>query len=123
MNGAFSCDAAEFCFLFWVSSGILQGCPLSGTLFVLCLDPMLRNINATIEFRDLAVTRACADDIGASLQALRHLALYFPIFERMRLIAKLTLKPSKCVIVPTGVPFDDEVASMFTDWLAVNIPA
>ena len=36
-------------FLYWIWSGVLQGCPLSGSLFVLAIDPFLdrfyRNVN------------------------------------------------------------------------------
>eukprot|EP00972_Heterocapsa_arctica_P045683 6741317-Heterocapsa_arctica.AAC.1 len=48
-------------------SGVLQGCPLSGLLFAVSLDPYLRWMKHDIEDAGLGVIRACADDIGASL--------------------------------------------------------
>ena len=59
-------------FLFVILSGVLQGCPFSGTLFVLVLDPFLRRIHSLVDCRGLGITRACADDIGMVLKNWIH---------------------------------------------------
>ena len=50
---------------------------------------------------------ACADDIGSALQDIRSsatVATQFALYER---ISALTLKPSKCVLVPAAMPLAD----------------
>ena len=36
-------------FLCWVLAGVLQGCPLSGMLFAIIMDPFLEMFDATVE--------------------------------------------------------------------------
>eukprot|EP00959_Pyramimonas_sp_CCMP1952_P097971 2047620-Pyramimonas_sp.AAC.1 len=59
--------------LFWISSGIIQGCPSSGCIFALAADPFTSNFDASICCKDRGVVRACADDVGAVLRRLEHL--------------------------------------------------
>ena len=92
--------SSSFIFAFAILSGVLQGCPLSGSIFAVSLDPFLRWMEKDIEATGRGTVRACADDIGAALGALQHLVIIEPIFRAARLAAGLTLKPSKCVIVP-----------------------
>lgn len=46
-----------------VSAGLLQGNPLSSLLFVLAIDPFLRQTDVALTVRHEAA-RACADDLG-----------------------------------------------------------
>ena len=46
---AFTNCTGIFVFLFRIASGALQGCPLSGSLFALAIDPFLRAIAAKID--------------------------------------------------------------------------
>lgn len=63
--------------LFPIKSGIMQGCPLSGLLYAMVMDPPLRAIADGLAADDGGDANACADDVGAaltelaSLQALR----------------------------------------------------
>ena len=97
--------AAENCelVLYEVLSGILQGCPLSGTLFILAINPLLEMLNSALPSETEATIVACADDIGIALQDLRSSRLVdsqFVVFEQL---SALTLKPSKCVLVAAAM--------------------
>ena len=52
-------------------SGILQGCPLSGSLFVIAINPLLLAFEGISPGKKQAVVTACADAIGIVLQQLR----------------------------------------------------
>lgn len=40
-NTCYGCFDGELIFLYNILSGIIQGCPASGTIFVLVVDPLL----------------------------------------------------------------------------------
>ena len=61
--------------LFNILAGVLQGCPLSGSLFVICIDPLLEFFRSHIEKPGLGKVRACADDIGATLNQHKQLRI------------------------------------------------
>ena len=69
------CDA-DLYFLFWVMSGVLQGCPLSGMIFAFAIDPLLRKIAAEVDGCGVGSTRACADDVGGALSCIGTLKTY-----------------------------------------------
>ena len=50
--------------LFQVLSGVLQGCPLSSTLFTLAIASLLWRFFKTIVQGNLGTVSACADDIA-----------------------------------------------------------
>ena len=79
--------------------GVLQGCPLSASLFAVCIDPFFLKIAADLPESSGCCVRACADDLGAfsSIQALQKI---FPAFQLAEAVAGLSLKASKCVLVP-----------------------
>jgi hypothetical protein len=56
--------------LYKIESGIIQGCPLSGSIFVLTVDPFLRLLKKTLPS---ATSRAFADDIATLVQSLQDL--------------------------------------------------
>ena len=64
---AFAAGSAEQELLFQVVAGVLQGCPASGSLFVLCLDPLLRAAVQLEQFGQGLEVTACADDVGVSV--------------------------------------------------------
>jgi hypothetical protein len=48
-----------------------------------------------------ACFRCCADDAGAALASYKMLKLFAPMFRKAELFGGLSLKPKKCVLVPT----------------------
>ena len=54
-------------FLYEIRSGILQGCPASGSIFVLAIDPFLRMLRTEL---DSSRTKAFADDLASLLTKL-----------------------------------------------------
>ena len=88
-------------YLFPILSGVLQGFPLSGTLFVFVMDPLLWSFR---RYLTGTVTRSCADDIGMASRRLEVQALVFKLFEDSRLVALLTLKPAPLFVPqPSGM--------------------
>ena len=57
--------------LFFILSGIIQGCPLAGTCFAIAMDPFLALFKHTVDDQCLGCIRACSDDIGAALARFR----------------------------------------------------
>eukprot|EP00959_Pyramimonas_sp_CCMP1952_P404030 8465958-Pyramimonas_sp.AAC.1 len=56
---------------FWIRSGFIQGCALSGSLFAAALSPELLDIHRCFETPRKGINRACADDLGGALADLR----------------------------------------------------
>ena len=100
-NVAYAVSEGLMQHLFRILSGVLQGCPLSGTLFVFVMDPLLWSFR---RYLIGSVTRSCADDIGMALRRLEVLALVFELFEVSRLVSLLTFRPAKCVPIILLVP-------------------
>ena len=88
--------------LFQIVTGILQGCPLSGSLFVIVINPLLVALSKKFPCRSRAEITACADDVGLALKSLIDAPLVAQEFEFFAKIARLCLKPAKCVIVPAA---------------------
>ena len=121
MNFAFGTGGSTHRFLFRVLFGVVRGCPLSCLLFAVLLDPFLRAISALIDDKGDAVTRACADDIGAAVRGVHVLKKCSSFFEAMRWASGLQLGFAKCCVVPSARRFSLHVASLFKDWLGTNI--
>jgi hypothetical protein len=119
-NEAFCITGGVLMHMFSILSGVLQGCPLSGSLFVLVVDRLLWMFRVQVSS---AVIRACADDIGAALRRLEDLATLSKIFDDFRQASRLTLKPAKCILVLTVC--DTAVANVhrIRQWLNLHIPA
>ena len=86
-------------FLFSILSGVLQGCPLSGSLFAIVIDLLLHFFKKHVEDSALASCRACEDDIGMALKHMSSIPSNCKWFEEYSIISGLTLKPSKCIII------------------------
>ena len=91
----------EHCFYFF--SGILQGCPFSGSLFDLCLDPILRWLDEMC-VADRECVRACADDLGGAFGCLKITKQLQNVFRNIEGATNLRLGTSKCVVVPLASP-------------------
>jgi hypothetical protein len=118
-NKAYASKGGILVFMFPILSGILQGCPLSGTLFVFVIDPLLWMFRCHL---NKAIIRACADDVGAALRRLSDLATLHKLFSEFRSVSLLTLKPTKCVIIMTVCDLSDGNLELIRQWLAVHIP-
>ena len=94
-----------------LASGVLQGCPLSGSLWALCMDPLLRHLQRPFPSLDHGVVRACADDIGLVMMCVTQLVLIAETFCFAEKLAGLALQPAKCVAVPLWAPLSSEVQS------------
>lgn len=55
--------------LYVATSGVAQGFPLSGSLFVVVMDPALRRLQAAPRQRRAGMARACADDLAVALRS------------------------------------------------------
>ncbi|MDA8582920.1 reverse transcriptase domain-containing protein [bacterium] len=104
------------------ASGVLQGCPMSGSLFQLCMDPHLHRMQSVMCRQRSATIRACADDVGAVLRMLDDLIPLAAIFAAAASLSNLVLKASKCVIVVLSVALSDEVIAFIRFWLINNLP-
>ena len=56
-----------------ILSGVHQGCPLSGWLFVFGMNPLVNAFDKLIDSSGKGITRVCADDVGTSLSAVEQL--------------------------------------------------
>ncbi len=86
--------------LYKIESGIIQGCPLSGSIFVLTVDPFLQLLKRTIPS---ATNRAFADDIATLVQSLQDLPTHKKSFELFMDISGLDLKVQQCSLIPLGI--------------------
>ena len=71
---------ADYVELFDIRTGVLQGCPLSGLLLAVCMDPLLRAFESLVGRANLGHIKACADDDAAVLYSLRSLPVLHGIF-------------------------------------------
>ena len=72
-----------FVFLYWILSGVLQGCPLSGMLFTTTIDPIAISFSKS-DKKNESVTGLCAGDVGSALPlpgALLPILRAFKVFE------------------------------------------
>ena len=89
-NGADGQAGGILFFLLDISSGILQGCPLCGSLSVLVIEPLLWSFKAKLS---CTIIRICADDIGMALGRLGELCLIYKIFHDSDLATNLHEEP------------------------------
>eukprot|EP00973_Karenia_brevis_P075279 10458843-Karenia_brevis.AAC.1 len=103
-------------------AGVIQGCPLSGTLFTVVIDIFLEFMYQTIHLKGRGEIAACADDIGGVLKSYHYLQFLFPIFEECENLANLVLKPQKCILVPTAKLASLQVKTCMYEWITSMIP-
>ena len=122
-NKAFMLTPDGIMFMFYILCGVLQGCPLSGSLFVMVIDPLLFMLKIHIEDTGLGIVRACADDIGVSLRKLQDVIFFEQIFSRFTKISGLSLNAKKCVIILTCISASKSNVEFVRKWLSHNVPA
>ena len=92
-------EAGEANFAYYVTAGVLQGCPFSGHIFATAMDPILGMMEKEVDSLGIGVTRACADDVGAAMAAIDTLKKYKEVFDMAKFFSGLKLKPKKCILV------------------------
>ncbi|CAK0907052.1 unnamed protein product, partial [Prorocentrum cordatum] len=110
-------------FMFPVLAGIIQGCPGSGTLFAVSMEPFVADFESTIELKHRGIVRLCADDIGTALIKLQYLVQLFRIFGLAAQLAALHLNISKCQILPLAGPITDPIKQLYKLKLKALIPS
>ena len=118
-NKAYGQSGGVMVFMFMIVSGVLQGCPLSGTLFVLVIDPLLWSFKKKLSS---TVIRTCADDIGMALRRLDELCLIAKIFYDFECASNLKLKPKKSILIPTVFKLSNWNLDMVRAWLRRAVP-
>ena len=98
-NRCFGIINGDYFFLFNILAGIIQGCPASGSVFVLSVDGFLRLLVALDEN---STTCAFADDIGQVISSLKIVDKFYRAFNFFRRASGLSLKIKKCVFIPLG---------------------
>ena len=109
---------------FAIFAGIKQGCPCSGSLFALALDPFLRYLCMRIPIQ--LSLRAFADDLGCMLEDLvANLRLLTSAFGLLALAACLKAHPAKTQVAilwnPTRIDVKGLFESIGGDWAKVQI--
>jgi len=112
--------------LFFINRGILQGCPSSGWCWSLLSHLVVCMLACVIDLVGRGRVRACADDIGFVLKALRYLIVVAIIIEQVRLGTGLSLNMAKCTLVPLWDSRQTGAGSrglvFLRRWLARNLP-
>ena len=121
-NEGFTSIGGLITWMFTVGCGVLQGCPLSGSLFVIAIDPLLFLFEKYICSPGFGTVSACADDIGAVVNSLKGLKRLKTLFSLMTRASGLTLKPAKCILIPLACDVTPENVDRIHGWLGENIP-
>ena len=108
--------AGALYFLFIITSSVLQGRPLSGSLFAICADSFVRELCSRVDSNNRGLIRACAEDIGQVSRSIKTLKYVAPAFAAARKVAGLAFNSVKCVIIPLA-PFSDELVETLAEWL------
>jgi hypothetical protein len=114
-----SCFDGVTIFLYLIQSGIIQGCPASGSIFVLVVDGFLKALNAMSKD---TTTRAFADDIGSVIPSLNLIPKFYRAFNVFERISGLGLKANKCVLIPLGRPLTPTLAQEIREYLTKHCP-
>ncbi|CAK0891795.1 unnamed protein product [Prorocentrum cordatum] len=118
----FSATMTKPTLLYFVQSGIIQGCPGSGFPFALCADPFAQDFDRSVSLRGRGIIRACADDVGAAIARIEVLKVLFRIFMVAARVASLILKISKCKLAPLAAEFPPALADQCRSWIQARIP-
>ena len=93
---------------------------MSGSLYVLSSDPLLRQIHTALKPPEIA--RAFADDLAAALASLQALISLHQNVLDLESISGLILNSSKCVIIPISSLVTPAIRQLITDFLKKHIP-
>ncbi|CAK0887614.1 unnamed protein product, partial [Prorocentrum cordatum] len=110
-------------FMFPIMSGIVQGCPASGTIFAVCMDPFACDFDRSIESKARGIVRRCAGDVGAAILKLQFMAQLFRIFSAAEQIAALVLKTCNCNGLMLAGPYSEALANKYKQRLSSVVPS
>lgn len=108
---------------FAVGGGVVQGCPMSATLFLFTFEPFLYALYHLIDAAGVGLSRACAGDVACLLRRIQHLRSVFAIFRSAEIIANLSIQPTKCILVPVGRGCGLATIAMVKQFLADLVPS
>ena len=97
-NATYGRQDGQFRFLFNVMRGVLQGCPLSSTLFIIAVNPFLEYLSSILNYGE--TVKACADDIMMIITSLDNMLKVSKAFHWFELVSGLRLNHSKCIGIP-----------------------
>ena len=112
----------ELAFAIYVRAGVLQGDHLAGTLFVLAVWPFLLLMERKIDKVEVAVTRACADDVATVVRGMATLMRLAMVFTLVKQYTNMVLNIAKCVVVPCFPPMSVSLRKRVAEWIASSIP-
>lgn len=84
--------------MYFICSGVLQGCPLNYLLFNISADPLVNTL-ANMDDKDGSMSRWCADDGGTALRSYRQLAVLDAIFKKLSPLTGHFLNTGKIIII------------------------
>ncbi|CAK0854640.1 unnamed protein product [Prorocentrum cordatum] len=112
--------SAELVPLFALMCGIMQGCPLSGTVWCLAMDAPIRALLAAIA--EHGSLTACADDLGMLIKNAVALPSIDRTFVSIEFAFNLQLALHKCVLVPLWEEITDNTLQNVKSFLAGAVP-
>ena len=81
------------------TSGVAQGCPLSGLLFVAALDPFGVWLHEVLQRRAVGIVKACVDDLNILVRSASFAGVVAEPLLGAAAVAGLQLKPAKCAAI------------------------
>ncbi|CAK0827227.1 unnamed protein product, partial [Prorocentrum cordatum] len=112
--------SAEFEPLFALLCGIMQGCPLSGTVWCLAMDAPIRALLVAIA--EHGILTACADDLGMLIKNAVALPSIDYTFVSIEFAFNLQLALHKCVLVPLWEELSEDTLQDVKSFLAEEVP-
>ena len=106
--------------VFTVHSGVLQGCPMSATLFVIAIQPHLSLTNSKLLRGELVC--ACADDVLTVLRTAASLIWVYYCFRFLARVSGLVIEPTKLHFIPLSSRPTLQLIETFRNHLLVHTP-
>ena len=105
---------------FVILSGVLQGCPLSASLFVICLNPFLALIDSKLSEGEFIA--ACCDDLLTVTKSEESLHMLAQCFKFLASVAGLHLSVHKTCFIPLYRSPSLHALEMFRLWICKSVP-
>jgi hypothetical protein len=99
-KNVYMCSEGTVEFMYNIKAGVLKGCPLGASLFVIALNVFLVYLDS-LQLPSFAF-RAAADDLGGVLRHIEHLIPLQQALSLLKTISGLRLHPPKVALIPLG---------------------